>query len=320
MSVRRHRAIVGSAIGAGLLLAGVIALVSLSGKSTRSPAPPSIAPAVTSPFPAPLRGAVVFARQDRTDVLALAVAPQAHGVVLRASVVGPQGRGVRGLRVALTAGERGGTHSARAASCGAGCYQASFTLRSRPLALRARVERPSRTTIWNVRLPSTWPAQDATALVARATRVWRHLRSLSYVDRLSSDSTHTIVSRWRIVAPDRVAYEVGSGGGQAVIVGSQRWDRSPGGEWVKSSATRLDQPQPFWVSATDAHVVGSGRIRGRPVWRVSFFDPKTPGWFLVSIDKKTAWTLDVRMQATAHFMHDTYRQFNAPLRIVAPAS
>jgi hypothetical protein len=142
---------------------------------------------------------------------------------------------------------------------------------------------------------------------------------MSYLDRLSSDPAHLVVSHWQIVAPDRLAYQIGNGGGESVIVGQHRWDRAEGGAWQKSSAIRLHQPQPFWVAATDAHVIGSGRIGGRPVWRVSFFDPKTPGWFLVSIDTATSRTLDVRMWAAAHFMHDTYGQFNAPLKIVPPA-
>jgi hypothetical protein len=72
------------------------------------------------------------------------------------------------------------------------------------------------------------------------------------------------------------------------------------------------------VAVSDAHIVGSGRIGRHAVWRVSFFDPKSQAWFLVSIDKRTARTLDMRMRATAHFMHDRYGQFNAPLTIVPP--
>jgi hypothetical protein len=315
MSARRHRAIVAAGIALALAAAGVAALLTTSGNSAPVLRPPSVAPAAASPFPAPPRGAVVFAREDRSDVLALAAVPRARGMLLRASVVGPQGTGVRGLRVRLAAGGREATP---ASPCGAGCYQAVLTLRTIPRVLRVVVERPSRTTTWKVSLPAPWPARDASALVARAARVWRHLRSLSYVDRLSSDPAHTIVSHWRIVAPDRLAYEI-EGGGRAVIIGRQRWDRSGAAGWAKSSALRLHQPKPFWVGATDAHVVGSGRIGRHPVWRVSFFDPKTPGWFLVSIDKRTARTLDARMRATAHFMHDTYGQFNAPLKIIPPA-
>jgi len=308
--------------GAGVALTcaalGVAALVAASREPAAAPEPPHVAPAKAPAFPAPPRGALVFARQDRTDVLALAVLPRRGGLLVRASLIGQQGQGVRGLRVTLTA--RGTSSQLRrvASACGAGCYEATLPLRSPPRAVRVDIRRPARTTTWNVQLPAPWPARDATALVARATRVWKDLRSLTYTDRLSSGPGQSVISHWRAVAPDRLAYTIEGGGGEAVIIGESRWDRSEGGAWLKSSALRVHQPQPFWVTAIDAHVIGSSRIGGRPVWRVSFFDPKTPGWFVASIDKASARTLDVRMWATAHFMHDTYGRFNAPLAIDPP--
>jgi hypothetical protein len=312
----QRRAIAAAGI---VLVLGAAALIAATRQRAQSPRPPTIAPALTQPFPAPQPGAVVFARQDRTDVLALAVLTRAHDLILRASVVGAQGRGVPGLRVVLTAGGRSSAQTRAATACGAGCYQATLPLRSPPRSLRVLVQRRLSTTIWHVPLPSAWPPPDASALVARATRVWTHLRSLSYVDRLRSDPVHAVVSHWRVVAPDRLAYRIEPGDSRTVIIGRQRWDRTDGGSWARSPALRVRQPQPFWVRVADAHVVGSGRIGGHPVFRVSFFDPRTPGWFLVSIDKQTARTLDVRMWATAHFMHDTYGQFNAPFEIVPPA-
>jgi hypothetical protein len=296
----------------------VAALVAASREPAAGPEPPAVAPAKAPTFPAPPPGALVFAREDRTDVLALAVLPQPGGLLVRASLVGQQGRGVRGLRVTLAAGGGSSQEKRLATACGAGCYEATLPLGSQPRSVRVDVRRPARTTIWNVQLPADWPARDASALVARATSVWKHLRSLTYTDRLTSDPEHTVVSHWRVVAPDRLAYRIEGGGGEAVIIGQTRWDRSDGGAWAKSPALRLSQPQPFWVAAVDAHVIGSGHIGARPVWRVSFFDPKTPGWFVASIDKGNARTLEVRMWATAHFMHDTYGHFNAPLEIVPP--
>jgi hypothetical protein len=319
MNARGHRAIVAAAVVVALAAAAVIVLIVSSGKPGASIEPPSVAPAAKSPFPVPPRGSLVYAREDRTDVLAVAILPRDGGLLVRTSVIGQQGKGVRGLRVSLTARGESATRTGRASTCGPGCYETTLGLPSPPRALYVVVQRAGRTTSWSVTLPREWPARDATALIARAARVWKSLRSVSYVDRLSSGPRQTIVSHWRAVAPDRLAYRIAGGGSEAVIIGSQRWDRADGGAWVRSPALRVHQPQPFWVRAIDAHVVGSGRIGTRTVWRVSFFDPKTLAWFLASIDKATARTLDVRMWATAHFMHDTYGQFNAPLEIVPPA-
>ena len=55
------------------------------------------------------------------------------------------------------------------------------------------------------------------------------------------------------------------------------------------------------------------------MWDVSFFDPRTPAWFEVLLDRRTLRTFDLRMNTTAHFMHDTYGPFNARLAIEPPS-
>ena len=154
--------------------------------------------------------------------------------------------------------------------------------------------------------------------MARAGRVWRSLRTLSFRERLASDATHSVTSVWRAAAPDRIAYTV-TKGYSSVVIGGRRWDRAPGGRWVESSQTApIHQPVPFWVSVTNAHVLDSVRLRGHDVWRVSFFDPGTPGWFEAAIDKRTLHTLELSMFATAHFMHDVYSGFDKPAGIRPP--
>ena len=273
-------------------------------------APPAVPVPGNPGFPAPPRGAVVFARQLGFEALALGVVQQRGAVLLQASVVNGQGKGVRGVPVTFTV--QGSSQRARA--CGPGCYRASFAT-AHPRAVDVRV----RGTRWRVALPAAWPAPDASELVARAERVWRSLRSVSSYEELASSPRPPLRTRWRMEAPDRVAYQV-RGGWAGVVVGEARWDRAPGsGRWVKSSQTRLTQPVPGWASVKDAHLLGSGIVGGRPVWRVSFFDPGTPAWFTIALDKQTLRTLDVWMIATAHFMHDAYGSFNSTKRIEPPS-
>src|SRR4051794_19028751 len=75
----------------------------------------------TPGFPAPPRGAVVYGREDGKDALALAVLP-GRKLVLHASVVGPEGKGVSslGVRFRVRFGVADATVPGRA--CGAGCY------------------------------------------------------------------------------------------------------------------------------------------------------------------------------------------------------
>lgn len=255
-------------------------------------------------FPAPPHGAVVYARQWGSNALALGIVPQRGQVLAQASVLGMQGVGLSGLHVSL--------NGHVAAACGKGCYSA--TLRGAPPSIELQV----RSTRWRVSLPTTWPPPDATALLARAGRAWRSLRSLSFDDSLASGPTHSTQSAWRVQAPDRVSYQV-VGGWAGIVVGARRWDRSPTAKtWVMSPQSPLTQPVPGWVHVTDAHVIGKSTVAGHPVWRISFFDPATPAWFTVAIDRRTFYTRDSRMIAASHFMHDVYSGFNATPAITPP--
>ena len=280
---------------AALLLSHTPGPAPLTGGSIPAAAAEPAPSAPSAPgFPSPPAGAVVFSREDGPDALALAVLPGRAQV----SVVGQQGTGVDGLSVTVD-----GT---RARPCGRGCYAARATP---PLEVRV-----GRTT-WHVAVPAHAP--DASAFVARATRTWRSLRTLAFSDRLGSDARHVVDSRWIVVAPDRLSYTIPRGA-QGVIVGGRRWDRStPTGKWIESPQTApLQQPTPLWQSATDAHVVGQTRA----AWRITFFDPRTPAWFEIVVDRRTFRTLDARMIATAHFMHERYGPFDAPLVVRPPTS
>jgi hypothetical protein len=47
-------------------------------------------------------------------------------------------------------------------------------------------------------------------------------------------------------------------------------------------------------------------------------DPATPAWYTVAIDNATGRARFMDMIATAHFMHEEYRGFDAPLTIRPP--
>lgn len=315
----------------GALVAGVVAVVTAVAVISRTPGPvanatsseptavattpQSAVPAIASGIPAPPRAAVVFMHEDRASVLALGVTPKRRALGLQASVLSPQGTGTSGLAITFTVAG----HRAHASPCGRGCYRATVPAPARPRAVDVGVRGDSLTTRWHLALPPVWPAPDATALVKEAEQTWRSLRSLAYVEHLASGPQHEVTSRWRVAAPASAAYEI-PGGASGIVIGDRRWDKlTPGGRWVESAQTaQITQPVPFWSSASNAHVVGSGTAHGRPVWLVSFYDPTIPAWFVATFDKATKRTLKLQMMATAHFMHDRYGAFNAAPKITPP--
>jgi hypothetical protein len=292
----------------GAVLVAFAAVLAVGGGAARASA------TADAPFPVPPAGASVYARQLGTRALGLAVVPRGgKSLLAQASVVGRQGNGIPGLRLAFTVEGRTKT----AAPCGPGCYRASFSPRRAPRAVD--VVLPGGARKWHVALPAAWPPRDATRLVARAGRAWRALESLSFSETLGSGTGHTAVSTWRIQAPDRVAYQVVKGWA-GIVIGARRWDRAPGAKrWESSPQTRLNQPVPPWASPRDARVLGEVTYRGRRAVRVSFFDKRSPAWFTLVLDRATLRTLDLRMVTNAHFMHDVYGSFDSTTPIVPPS-
>jgi len=303
----------------GALALGVAAVTIVVVLAHRTPGPTSTSISGTpiardvrqsdaAAFPAPPPGAVTFSRPDGHDVLALAVVP-GKKLKLQASVLGGQGEGVDGLDVSFRVDAR----KAAGVPCGPGCYGASVGSRARPKVVEVDVRRDGGTTRWRMPMPRVWPPPDASPIVARAAREFRSLHSVAVRDWLASGPGQSLFTRWTLVAPNRLAYQV-KNGSSAVIIGNRRWDKLPGGKWEESEQTPIRQPTPFWQSWTDAHLLDETKS----TWHVSFFDPKTPGWYELLIDKDTTRVLELRMHATAHFMREVYSRFNAPVTIRPP--
>jgi hypothetical protein len=305
----------GAVVVAALLVHGLPANASSaqSGSAAAATAPATQAPTSTrSAFPAPPPGAVVFATQAGHDVLALGVVPGKAKILLQASLVRTEAKKPVSVRFRVT-GARGQHAVATATPCGQGCYRAS-----------AAVARPERVTVElsgykpaTFTMPAVWPPPSGAAIVARAALVWTRLNTLVFHDSYG-DGRVTLQTLWKVVAPDRLSYRIATGE-ESIVIGDRRWIKPSGSKrWITTAQQPIVQPVPFWSSAVDARILGTVSVHGQPAWKISFFDPQAPGWFTILVDKKTTHTMDMRMLATAHFMHDSYGRFNGPLSIVPP--
>ena len=104
------------------------------------------------------------------------------------------------------------------------------------------------------------------------------------------------------------------------MIGRTRWDLVVGGGWKRSFQNPpLVMPSPPWgAGAYDVSLLGGGRLGGRAVVRFSMFEPTTPAWYTVTLERRTLRTLNVSMTAAAHFMQNRYVAFNAPRQIRPP--
>jgi len=279
--------------------------------SARPGAPPLTVNVEPPPPPPP--GALLLAREAGTLAVALAVEP-ARRTRLTATVLASSGEALSGLPLSFRLGP-GEERSLRARPCGHGCYTAEAPPGARPRVVEVLLRGGSAVVF---RLPRS--QRPAGALVRRAARVFRNLSSLVYVESLSSGPGRGLLTTWRLRAPDQVSYQI-RGGSAAVVIGRRRWDRDGAGRpWRRSSQLPpLRVPQPAWGDvAVDAHVIGTGRVAGRPVWVVTFANPTVPAWFTAWIERRSYRTLRLRMTAAAHFMVHRYEEFDLPLRIRPP--
>lgn len=196
--------------------------------------------------------------------------------------------------------------------CGDGCYTAAAR-RSSEVDVALGSGPPV-----SFRIPAH--AAPAAGIVRRATRVFRNLSSVVYVESLRSTPKGGLLTTWRMQAPDRLTYSI-KDGASAVVIGRRRWDRATGrAAWKKSEQSPvLSVPVPAWGNlATNAHLLGTSTVDGRRVWVVSFVNPSIPAWFTAWIDQKSYRPLRLRMTAASHFMFHRYVEFDKPLGISPP--
>ena len=279
----------------------------------------SLVPARVTPQDVPT-GPFTGAREDGDLAVAFAAQPAgARKVTLTTTVIGQDGNGATGLRVDVALASKTQTRGP-AVVCAAGCYRVTLQFTGRPRSAVVTIRRRGhRRSAVRFDFPPIWTPPSAVQITSAATLVFDRLRSVSIDEYLRSNPSYTAHTRWRLEAPNRLTYST-AGGPQGVIIGNRRWDRdSVRKKWVESPQLPVHQPTASWGAAPrEAALLGSGRIGGREVWRVSFVDPNVPAWYTAEIDKTTLRTLAVQMVAPAHFMRHTYYGFNEPPAIRAP--
>jgi copper transport protein len=301
-----------------LLLAGLLAAVAGLGSVTP---PRNLGVEAPPELPAP---AIVFGRQVDELAVGIAAAVRDGKLGVRTTVLAETGLPANGLDVEVAPGRQPWSS---AEACGDGVYCAQARVSTPAPRVRLRISRsgkPSRTV--SVTLPAEPQHALAKRIVRAAEAATRELRTVVIHEQLSADPTLVLDTTFTIARPDRMTYissqrrnGTTKPGGQAVVIGGTRWDRSgPNQPWSRSSLQPLDQPVPDWRQAVDASLLGRGTLDGRPVWRVGFRDPTVPAWFEVAIDRRTSRPLQVHMIAAAHFMVRDWGAFDDPVSIRPP--
>lgn len=289
----RLRASVGAelAVVLGLVVAVAFLTALPPGRRVRAEA----APVATARPRLPARDALVLGQRDGTFAASIAV--RASGAVT-AQFIGPETYAVDVGPVEID--------GRPARSCGTACY-AGRVGRGRVVT----VAHGGRTLRFQL-----GRGRPATALVARATRTYRNMRSVVFDETIASIGG-VVAARWTQVAPSDFSYRIASGA-RAIVLGTRRWDRVPGDRWRSSTTPATPMPAPVWGgSFTNARLLRADAN----AYVVSFLVPNEtfPAWFTVAFERRTLHPLRLQMTAAAHFMHVRYLAWNEPIRLRPPA-
>jgi hypothetical protein len=208
---------------------------------------------------------------------------------------------------------RVGSKRASPTSCGPRCYRFQLpVLDGRPARFVATVQgRPVR-----FDLPARLPP-DAAGLFRQARKRMERVRSVRVRESLSSGAA-AIRAVFDLVAPDRMQYST-SGGEQAVVIGTTRWDRIDG-TWKRTPYQRIEQPSYMWEGARYARRLGRARVAGQPVDVIAAFRPDGdyPAWFRLYLTRNGR-IVRGEMTAPAHFMVDRLSAFNRAGPVLPPS-
>jgi hypothetical protein len=112
-------------------------------------------------------------------------------------------------------------------------------------------------------------------------------------------------------APNRFAFKIvsasqpGVTGTEGIVIGSRRWDRSPGGQWQPSPQSQIRVPTTYWsAQARNAYSTGPGKL--------TFYDPQVRAWYRLRVDPHTERPVSLRMIGAAHFMRHRYSVGRSP--------
>ena len=139
------------------------------------------------------------------------------------------------------------------------------------------------------------------------------------IDETLGPSSQPLRTLYAFQSPDRLSYQL-STGGETVIIGSVRYSRStPTERWVAETTLPIHVPDFAWDSGPiqDARVVDAGEPGGEQV--VSFFDAPygSPVWFRLVVDGQ-GLARQTEMRARGHFMDQRYFDFDAAFSIAPP--
>ena len=162
------------------------------------------------------------------------------------------------------------------------------------------------------------PAPDGNDLVRTMQRAMHNVTTYR-IDEAVGPGSQPLRTSYAFQAPDRLRYQL-STGGETVIIGSIRYSRStPTGNWTTEATLPVKVPDFAWDSAPikDPRIAEASATTGDQV--VSFYEAPygSPVWFRIVVDGQ-GLVHQAEMRARGHFMDHRYFDLNSGPSILPP--
>lgn len=210
---------------------------------------------------------------------------------------------------------------ARQRSCGVGCL-----IFEQARGERVAVALRDRGRMHVASLPTRWESGEtprARRLLLQAQAAMRRLKSVRQSELVSSGPGSYARVRYRLQAPNRMAFTTGTGT-SSVFIGERQWLRGSdarawhpveGAQGLPFSTRRWFRWTPY---AQHVRWLGQRTEHGRRLAELALFDPGTPVWIRLTLDTASHRVLRERSITKAHFATQRYHAFNQPVTVRPP--
>jgi copper transport protein len=177
-------------------------------------------------------------------------------------------------------------------------------------------------------VPDTQP--EAEEVFQRGLQGLTSLHRVAYVQQLTS-GTGTVVQSYNAVNDGSdgttPAQTVSTSTATVVTIGNYRWLGQPGRPWARTGSNPVLPPSAWgddYERATAFRMGGTETVQGEQAQMITFYVPGTPqlapAYYVWWVGVDTGHLLKVAMVSRAHYMDETYGNFDGPLQITPPVN
>lgn len=260
-------------------------------------------------------------------VVGLTVTPPKPGdVQLRLRILGAEaGDGLRDATVRATRPDADLVETSLE-PCGRGCFAGEATLPGEGRWTLNTTVASNRHPV-DVTVEAPLPAPDGARQFARTTTAMEQLRSARVREDLTDkEDGNVVTSEYTFQAPDRMRWEVTSGGSTRIAVGQTGYIKSRQGEPFESYEWPGDGftwptgfYESFWQDRAAVRLLGSETLDGVDTTVVGWVQPSYPAWYRMWVSEDTSRVRRLEMRAEGHIMDQVYRAYDEPVTVEPPA-